>query len=382
MAILAFPSFSSLSTNKSARYLTLTEGNIKDRMRYVLFIPKSFDTFSAVASGVNGLTNRSTIGSYLEAIVSTALNAVQSASAIDTSKDKFVNDLKGIKLQGGTDSNDVVIALPFKQEFVNQVNHQMEWKMEKNRLDENFRAFTHVIDNGIKTVSDGVSGDFKGALGGIKGTGGAVVDYAKLAIKEGIINQAKEGFQGFNLGTLGLTAYTPMKKTFESVSTMSFDFEWDLTPRNKQDAATMINIIDAFRVLSYPWAEKDEAGQIKVAIIHQPALWDVVFPPYELDGTPDDNGTILNNLDNVGGSSPNIGRFANLIAKGNRFLCVIDGITLSYGSENPEAKYMVTLPDGTPNTIKMSVKMSEYFNVQSAFERFGTPATKFTRSGT
>lgn len=366
-AFPSFPSFANVSTLFDAG--DANEALIRERMKYVLFIPKMFDTFSAVASGVNGLSSDQDIKGFLKGIINTAKNAVKSADSIETSKDGFLNSLTGIKM---AEKDDLVIALPFKQEFVNQVNHSMEWKMEKNRLDANFKEFADVVNAGMETAGSIVGGDVKGSLSGLKTTAKEGTQYAKTFAREAIINQAKEGFAGFNLGTLGLTAYTPMKKSFDTVSTMSFDFEWDLTPRNKKDAADMVDIIDAFRVLSYPWAEKDQSGKIKVAIVHQPALWDVVFPPYELDGTPDIN-TDFSKRGNVPGL------FSNLIAKGNRFLCVIDSVNFSFGSENPEAKYMISLPGGLPNTIKMSIKMSEYFNVQSAFERFGTPATKFEK---
>jgi hypothetical protein len=249
---------------------------------------------------------------------------------------------------GGTKA-PLVIVMPLKPEALQDIQHSFTWQLDKVSPG---KQMSLVID-GIKKFSQG-------------NIGGAVKSGVKAAVdkygREGIMNMLESG--ALKVGNVGGAVYTPKRQMFQETDILKFTFDWDLIPRSEEEANEIINIINAFRILSYPWSVSgstastpqnpsgSRSGSTNARyIIRQPALWQIKFPQND--------------------------KFENLIAKGNEFLCIVKSVSMDIGRAVDGIAKIPYFVGSFPNVIKLKINMEEYWSVMDARERFGDIVDKF-----
>jgi hypothetical protein len=244
----------------------------------------------------------------------------------------------------------LIIVMPLKPEVLSDIQHNFNWEMSAVSPGKQMK----LVLEGVKQVVSGITG------GGIAQVAAGGRNLGKAAIekygREGIMN-ALQNSQSLKIGNLGGAVYTPKRQMFQDVDIMSFTFEWDLIPRSKNEANEIIDIINAFRVLAYPWSVTKEEGRTNDAktIVRQPAIWQIKFPQ---------SGD----------------KFNDLITKDNELLCIIKNVSMEIGRPVEGIAKIPQYTDGFPNIIKLKVTMQEYWSVMDAAERFGDVTKKFSNT--
>lgn len=238
---------------------------------------------------------------------------------------------------GGHDS-PLIISMPLKPEMLSDIQHSFSWNLEATSPGKQMQ----LIVDGVRKF---VAGDIKGAAG--SGAKAIVEKYGR----EGIMNALQSG--PLKIGNVGGAVYTPKRQMFQETDIMSFTFDWDLIPRSLEEANEIIQIINAFRVLAYPWSVSGKSGDTNSrSTVRQPAIWQVKFPQ-----TGD--------------------KFDDLISENNELLCIIKNVSMEIGRGVDGISKIPQFTDGFPNIIKLKVTMQEYWSVMDAKERFGSLVDRF-----
>lgn len=301
---------------------------------YVYFMPYMWSPAVGFGNAVNSITSVGSLDNAKTVIIDAFKSLEGATGGMSTTKEDFIKSLKHILLDGKT----LRIGLPFTVSQVSSISHQLSWTPG----DAANAAF---IQHAASAITSAVDMD-------IKGMGRNLLQAGEAKVRDWVLDAMEKG--PIKIGNFGLAVYQPQRQMFSGVSPLTFRFEWELVPRNKEESETIIDIIDSFRFLSYPSRIGGGGTSISKTAIRQPCLWRILFPR--------------------GDSSSS--KFDNLIAGENSFLCVIDSIDFAIGQSSDSSKMVFRFEDDMPNSIKISIGMKEYFNPMDGIDRFGNSVAK------
>jgi len=256
---------------------------------------------------------------------------------IKTPEIKDVNDLK--KLFTGTtkkhfesklvtvlsnNSDNLTIGLPMKP-VTTQLNHK--WSM----------ADTAQLDLGENVTFD------KGkAIETLKSMG----KRKALGFGKGIADKITGNLAGTLLSQAGLIEYQPQRQYYSGTDPLSLDLAYNFVPENAEESDLIHKIMKSFQYFSTILNPKEASDKSLPFLGRSPAIWRIILP--KTMGTEKAQHRII---------------FNNIYKH-----MVLTGVSCIYG----EGTLWTPFKDGTPNQMKMTLRFSQFFSVQSSEELFGT----------